>query len=136
MESNIYNLERKFQSKIDNLHWKLTEQEKAGENLNDRLKEVEKEFKEQCQSRAENCPADISKQLQGAEDIFKKEIFENRILEGIVLQLNDEIQVISAELEAAQTDWKLEKNELLSQIVAARQEIEEIVKGNQMAEQA
>ena len=147
MESNIYNLERKFELKMDNLHWKLTEQEKAGENLNDRLKEVEKEFREQCQSRSENCRADISKQLQGAEEIFKKEIFEKnedcramasekRILEGNFLQLNDEIQVIYEELEAAQKDWKLEKDELLSQIVAARQETEEIVKGSQMAEQA
>ena len=55
MESNIYNLERKFESEIDNLHWKLTEQEKSSEKLDDPLKEVKKEFREKCQSRDEEC---------------------------------------------------------------------------------
>ena len=53
---------------------------------------------------------------------------------SVVLKFSGKIKVIYAELEVACTSWKLEKDELSSQIVAARQGNEEISKSSQRVE--
>lgn len=106
---------------------------------------VEKERRERCQRRDEECRAICSKQLQEYEETFKKQIFKKekdctvlvcdmRNLESVVFHLSGKIKVIYAELEATFTDWKLEKDELSSQIVAEIQGNEEISMSGQRAE--
>jgi len=56
-------------------------------------------------------------------------------LEATVLQVKNEIQVISIELEATSTDAKLERNVLLSQILAAKMDTAEITRCYQMAQE-
>ena len=61
---------------------------------------------------------------------------DKKNLEATVLQLKKQIEARSAELEANNKAMKLEKDALLSQIVAAKSETAEITKSSQIAQEA
>jgi chromosome segregation ATPase len=110
----------------------------------------EKELRKELGKKDRKYQAAISqagKRLQETEERFNTKIsakererravdLDKTKLEATVLQLKNEIQVISAELEATSKDAKLERNVLLSQIAAAKKDTAEITRCNQMAQEA
>jgi hypothetical protein len=111
----------------------------------DELKEVDRELRKELAKKEQKLEAVISKvraQLHEAKhEIYVKEnectaaIVYKYKLEDSVSHLKDQIQVISTESDARRKAWELEKDDLLSQILAARHEIQVITEDKQIAEQ-
>ena len=150
MESQIHILQAastNFESKIDN---QFIQEIKIGEQLSDRLMEIDKKFRQQLAKRDEEYKGGISKasqQLQEVEERFTREISERekecravfsekQTLESSVLQMTNKIKVISAEFNEARKAWEVEKDGLFLQIASARKENEAMAESRLIAEQA
>jgi chromosome segregation ATPase len=90
---------------------KLGEYDAGVSNASEDLQEVEERFK---------------KEISEKEEYLRAAVSDKKVLEARVLKLNEEIQAISGQFQAASKAWEVEKNGFLSQIVAARNECEDM----------
>jgi len=72
----------------------------------EKVKELEERYKKEISEKDEYCGAVVS---------------DKNNLEATVFKLNEEIHAISAEFHTGNKAWDLEKNDLLSQIVASKE---------------
>ena len=78
----------------------------------------------------------FNREISAKEDECKAMNLDKKCLEATVLLLKNKIEARSAELEASNKGRKLEKDILLSQIVASKRETVEITRSRQMAQEA
>ena len=100
----------------------MTSQIEAEKKMNEELKEAERELRKELAKKEQEHGAAISKadtqQHEAKHEIYMKEnectamSFDKNKVEATVLQLKDQIQVISAESDARRKAWDLEKNKL------------------------
>jgi len=122
----------------------------AARRKTEEWKEAEKEFRKELGRKDEEHEAAISQacekikkaeerfnsKMSAKEDECKALTLDKMNLEVTVLQLQNQIEARSAELEESDKGWKLEKDVLLSQIAAAEKETSEITRSRQMAHEA
>ena len=123
--SNLRDLNRILVEGIDKLReekvtlsqnlTRMISQIEAEKKMNEELKEAERELRKELAKKEQEHEAAISK---AKHEIYVKEnectamSFDKNKVEATVLQLKDQIQVISAESDARRKAWDLEKNKL------------------------
>jgi len=139
---------RELRTEAESLKAQLVSEIESARKMNEEFKKAEKELRELGKKDGDDQVAisQTLKQLQGAEERFNTEIsakedecravnLDKKNLEDNVLQLKNQIQARSSELEATDKARKLEKDLLLSQIVAAKKETAEITRISQIAQE-
>jgi chromosome segregation ATPase len=119
-----------MQAQISSLEAQRTSLQSESDNLHAERVQLKEQLEE---SRIET--EQVKEHLEAYEREMKSSHAMQNNLEATVLQLKDQIQVTSAELEVARKAWEVEKDDLLSQVVAARKEADEVTKASQMTEQ-